>query len=78
MLDCPVIFQGNALRENFWLDPLIESLLQAQITKGTQSVLISDYVETTRLRGRARTSDSVAWRPIIGPLLLSDWSRLIT
>lgn len=79
MLDCPVIFQGNALRENFWLDPLIESLLQAQITKGTQSVLISDYVETiTRLRGRAQTSDSAAWRPIIGPLLFSDWSRLIT
>ena len=78
MVDCPVLFQGNTLRENFWLAPLIESLLQAQITKGTQSVLISDYyVEIiTSVRGRAQCSDPAAWRPLIGPLPVisrADW-----
>ena len=82
MVDCLVIFQGNALRENFWLAPLIESLLRAQVTKGTQSVLISDYVETiTRVRGRILSIESAAWRPLIGlqpATPFSDWWRLIT
>ena len=78
MVDCPVLFQGNTLRGNFWLAPLIESLLQAQITKGTQSVLISDYyVEfITSVRGRAQCSNAAAWRPLIGQLPAiprSDW-----
>ena len=78
MVDCPVLFQGNTLRENFWLAPLIESLLQAQITKGTQSVLISDYYVKiiTSVRGRAQCSDPAAWRPLIGPLPVisrADW-----